>query len=195
MFSCTRCFPFSCHAIFLLFNWSIEHTFFCFSNIFPPQTRKHLGNCLVMPYFCCCIVCFSFAADVMMTLHPVFRSSVLVATSYGKEIYLDTKKLQEEEIQNARAKNQITFLYKCMSNNVTPNSLWLRAPIKTTKCENIIKELRRKLLTHARNETKRRLHESKIRISNICSAFSQVLSPEDYENIMGVTDTSKDAEY
>ena len=30
---------------------------------------------------------------------------------------------------------------------------------------------------------------------NICSALCQVLSPEDYENIMRVTDTSKDAEY
>ena len=28
MFSCTRRFPFPCHAIFLLFNWSSEHTFF-----------------------------------------------------------------------------------------------------------------------------------------------------------------------
>ena len=32
-----------------------------------------------------------------------------------KEIYLDTKELQEEKIQNAKAKNQIAFLYKCMS--------------------------------------------------------------------------------
>ena len=30
---------------------------------------------------------------------------------------------------------------------------------------------------------------------NICLTQSQVLSPEDYENIMRVTDTSKDAEY
>ena len=58
-----------------------------------------------------------------------------------------------------------------------------------------MKELRRKLLTHARNEAKRRLHECKNRIMNICSSLCQVLSPEDYENIMRVTDTSKDAEY
>ena len=31
----TRCFPFSCHAI-LVFNWSSEHAFFCFSNVSPP---------------------------------------------------------------------------------------------------------------------------------------------------------------
>ena len=30
---------------------------------------------------------------------------------------------------------------------------------------------------------------------NICSTLCQVLSPEDYENIIPVTDTSKDAEY
>ena len=77
-----------------------------------------------------------------------------IAISYGKEIYLDTKKLQQEKMRNARAKNQMVFLYKYLSNNVTPKSFRLRAPIKTTKCENIMKELRRKLLTHARNEAK-----------------------------------------
>ena len=40
-----------------------------------------------------------------------------------------------------------------MSNSVKTKSFRLRVPIKTTKCENIIKELRRKQLTHARNET------------------------------------------
>ena len=89
----------------------------------------------------------------------------------------------------------MVFLYKCLSNNVTSKSFRLRAPIKTTKCKNIMKELRRKLLTHARNEAKRRLHESKNRIMNICSTLCHILSPEDYENIMRVTDTSKDAEY
>ena len=58
-----------------------------------------------------------------------------------------------------------------------------------------MEELRRKLLTHARNEAKRRLHESKNRIMNICSILCQVLSPEDYENIKRATDASKDAEY
>ena len=101
-----------------------------------------------------------------------------ITTSCGKEIYLDTKKLQQEKIRNARAKNQMVFLYKCLSNNVTPKSFRLRAPIKTTKYKNIMKELRRKLLTHAWNETKRRLHQSKNRITNICSTLCQVLSPK-----------------
>ena len=69
----------------------------------------------------------------------------------------------------------------------------LRTPIKTTKSENIMKELGRKLLTHARNEAKRRLYESKNRITKICSTLHQVLSPEDYDRFMRVTDTSKDA--
>ena len=87
-------------------------------------------------------------------------------------------------------KTKWLFLYKCLSNNVTPKSFRLRAPIK-----NIMKVLRRKLLTHARNEAKRRLHESKNWITNIFSTLCQVLSLEDYENIIPVTDTSKDAEY
>ena len=66
-----------------------------------------------------------------------------------------------------KAKSQTVFLYKCLSNNVTPKSFRLRASIKTTKCENITKQLRRKLLTHRQIETKRRIHESKNRIRNI----------------------------
>ena len=52
-----------------------------------------------------------------------------------------------------------------------------------------------KVTYSSRNAAKRRLLESKNRIKNICLTQSQVLSPEDYENIMRVTDTSKDAEY
>ena len=64
MFSCTQRSPFSIHAIFLVFNRSSERTFFCFSNVFPPPQNhnlicKHWGNCLVIVYFCYCIVYFS----------------------------------------------------------------------------------------------------------------------------------------
>ena len=58
-----------------------------------------------------------------------------------------------------------------------------------------MKNLSRKLLTHAQNEANRRLHEIKNRNRNICSTLCQFLSPEDYDNITRVTDTSKDAEY
>ena len=43
-----------------------------------------------------------------------------ITISYGKEICLCTKKLQEEKLRNARAKNQMVCLYKYLSNNVTP---------------------------------------------------------------------------
>ena len=55
----------------------------------------------------------------------------------------------------------MVFLYKCLSNNVTPKSFRLRAPIKTTKCENIMKELRRKLLMH---EMRQKEDSMKVRI-------------------------------
>ena len=45
---------------------------------------------------------------------------------------------------------------------------------------------------HARNEANRRLHENKNKITNICTRLCHVLSPEDYDNIMQVTDKSKD---
>ena len=45
------------------------------------------------------------------------------------------------------------------------------------------------------NEAKRWLDESTNRIANICSILCQVLPLEDYENIIRVTDTSKNTEY
>ena len=86
-----------------------------------------------------------------------------ITPSYGKEIYLYTKKLQQEKIRNARAKHQMVFLYKCLSNNVTRKSFRLCAPIKTNKSESIMKELERKLLTHARIEAKKK-DSMKVRI-------------------------------
>ena len=74
--------------------------------------------------------------------------------------------------------------------NVTTKWFLLCAPIETTKCENTLKELRRKLIADAQNKANRRVRENKNRITNICSTLYQVLSPEDYGNIMRVFDTS-----
>ena len=58
-----------------------------------------------------------------------------ITTYYSKEIYLGTKKLQQEMIRNARSKTQMIFLYKCLSKKVTPKSFRLHAPINTTKMQ------------------------------------------------------------
>ena len=122
----------------------------------------------------------------------------------------------------------MVFLYKYLSNNVTAKSCRLYAPIKTTKCENIMKELRRKLLAHAQNKGKKDAMTVRIELrifvqysvpkdtrlrfnvdttshdivrhhidveTTSCVYGSQVLSPEDSDSIMRVTDTSKEAEY
>ena len=80
MFSCTGRFPFSCHATFLVFKWSSEQTFFV-SPIYSPYNhnliRKNRGNCWLGNSLLLLLhsIVFSFAADVMMTLNPVFRGS------------------------------------------------------------------------------------------------------------------------
>ena len=51
-------------------------------------------------------------------------------TFYGKKIYHNTKKLQQEKIQNLIGKNQMVFLYKCILNNITPKPFQIRAPTK-----------------------------------------------------------------
>ena len=55
-----------------------------------------------------------------------------------------------------------------MSYKVTPKSFRLATTIKTTEYKNITKRLRRKLITYAQNEEKKRFHESKNRTTNLC---------------------------
>ena len=68
MFSCTQRFPFSFHAIFLVFEWDWAqliqwaHALFVSPMYSSPNSHnlicKHQGNCLVIVYFCCCTVYF-----------------------------------------------------------------------------------------------------------------------------------------
>ena len=83
-----------------------------------------------------------------------------ITAFYDKVIYLDTKKLSYSK---KRLDMQEFHMYVQHCQLLQP-----REPIKITKCENIMKESRRQLLTPAWNEAKRRLHKSKNRITNIC---------------------------
>ncbi|XP_065675527.1 uncharacterized protein LOC136091746 [Hydra vulgaris] len=118
-----------------------------------------------------------------------------IITFYGKKIYDDTKKLQDLKIRNANSKNQLVFLQKCLSNNITPKSFKVKTPIHTKKAKNILKEYIKKLLIHVRNEAKHRLYSSKKLINELNIFFQTKVRLHDYELINGIINKSKNYHY
>ena len=57
----------------------------------------------------------------------------LIYNSYGKEIYKTTRELQRKKIKAAVSKNQLIFLEKCLTHDVTPKSFRIKPPIKSQK--------------------------------------------------------------
>ena len=102
----------------------------------------------------------------------------------------DLSRHKEIKLQQEKTRTQEFHMYvqHCQS-------FRLREPIKITKCETIMKESRRQLLTHAWNEAKKRLHKNKNRITNIYLKYRKIKSPENYDYNVRVNDTSKDAGY
>ncbi|XP_065678099.1 uncharacterized protein LOC136093107 [Hydra vulgaris] len=118
-----------------------------------------------------------------------------IITFYGKKIYDDTKKLQDLKIRNANLKNQLVFLQKCLSNNITPKSFKIKNPIHTKKAKNTMKEYSKKLLLHARNEAKHRLYSSKILINELNIFFQTKVKLHEYELQNSLTNKSKNYHY
>ena len=86
----------------------------------------------------------------------------LIYNSYGKEIYKTTRELQRKKIKAAVSKNQLIFLEKCLTHDVTPKSFRIKPPIKSQKAIRITKEYRKKLLVLAKNNAKQRLRNYNI---------------------------------
>ena len=69
----------------------------------------------------------------------------LICGSYGEEIYKITRELQHKKIKAAVSKNQLIFLEKCLTHDVTQKSFRIKPPIKSQKATRITKEYRKKL--------------------------------------------------
>ena len=119
----------------------------------------------------------------------------LIYNSYGKEIYKTTRELQRKKIKAAVSKNQLIFLEKCLTHDVTPKSFRIKPPIKSQKAIRITKEYRKKLLVLAKNDAKQRLRNYNIEVNDLSQKLRSVLSDDHYETIERITDKSKEKEY
>ena len=119
----------------------------------------------------------------------------LIYNSYRKEIYKTTRELQREKIKAAVSKNQLIFLEKYLTHDVTPKSFRIKSPIKSQKAIRITKEYRKKLLVLAKNDAKQRLQNYNIEVNDLSQKLRNVLSDDHYETIERITDKSKEKEY
>ena len=118
----------------------------------------------------------------------------LIYNSYGKEIYKATRELQRKKIKAAISKNQLIFLEKYLTYDVTPKSFRIKPPIKSQKAIRITKEYRKKLLVLAKNDAKQRLRNYNIEVNDLSQKLRSVLSDAHYETIECITDKSKEKE-
>ena len=93
------------------------------------------------------------------------------------------------------SKNQLIFLEKCLTHDVTPKSFRIKPPIKSQKAIRITKEYRKKLLVLAKNDAKQRLRNYNIEVNDLSQKLRSVLSDDHYETIERIIDKSKEKEY
>ena len=100
----------------------------------------------------------------------------LIGNSCGEEIYKITREWQRKKIKDVISKNQLIFLEKFWTHNVTPNSFRIKLPIKSQKANRITEESRKKLLVLAKNNAKQRLRNYNIKVNDLSLELRSVLS-------------------
>ena len=99
----------------------------------------------------------------------------LIGNSNGKEIYKITREWQRKKIKAVISKNQLIFLEKCLTHNVTPKSLRIKPPIKSQKANRIAEECQKKLLVLAKDNAKKRLWNYNIEVNDLSQELRSAL--------------------
>ena len=92
---------------------------------------------------------------------------MLHSLTYGEENDKTTRELQWKKIRGAVSKNQLFFLEKCLTHDVTPKSFRIKPPIKSQKTCRITKEYRKKLLVLAKNDAKEKLRNYNMKVNEL----------------------------
>ena len=111
----------------------------------------------------------------------------LITTTYGSGTYKRTTKLQEVQCKAAAAKNQLTFLNRCIHHNIIPRFLQLRSPLPSKRVKNIMEEHKRKLLVAIRNDTKTRYFKRIKECNQLIQLLKEELSEEHFHLILRIT--------
>ena len=117
--------------------------------------------------------------------------SIIVAT-YGSGIHKMTTKLQDAQCKLSRAKNQVTFLKRCIHHNIIPKFLNIRSPVQSKRGENITKLYRKKLLVATKNDTTERYFRQVKLVKQLTSTLKEKLSEEHFSLLIKITDSGRE---
>ena len=119
-----------------------------------------------------------------------YKASII--NSYGDEIYKCTKKLQELKAKPAIAKNQWTFLNRCLFHHVIPKSFRTRSTLNTRKGWNITHMYDRQIMTATRNSVKEKYLKQLHMISTLSGELRTSMREPDYTNLENITNKAKE---
>ena len=119
----------------------------------------------------------------------------LITTTYGSSVYKKTSKLQDLHCKAATAKNQMTFLNRCLHHKIIPKFLQIKSPFPSPRVKNIMEQHRRKLLVATRNDTKSRYYKYAGASTALAEEIKGILSAEHFEIIVRVTESSREKKF
>ena len=118
-----------------------------------------------------------------------------ITATYGSSIYKTTAKLQDIQCKVATAKNQMTFLNRCIHHKIIPKSLQIKSPSPSKRVENLMIEHRRKLLVATRNDTKSRYFKNIASSKTLTDIIKEKLSTVDFNTVIRVTESSREKKF
>ena len=119
----------------------------------------------------------------------------LITATYGSSIYADTAKLQQVKCKAATAKNQITFLNRCIYHKLIPRFLQIKIPYESRRIRNLTEQHKKKLLIATRNDAKSRYFRRTEESKSITDCLKEQLSEEHFEIIIRITASSKEKKF
>ena len=119
----------------------------------------------------------------------------LITTTYGSGTYKRTAKLQDVHCKAATAKNQLTFLNRCIHHKIIPRFLQMKTPFPSQRVKNIMEEHRKKLLIATRNDTKTRYLKRVNECKELIQKLKEELSEEHFDMILRVTLSSREKKF
>ena len=119
----------------------------------------------------------------------------IITATYGSSTYASTAKLQEVSCKAATAKNQVTFLNRCIRHQIIPRFLQIKSPFPSKRIKNITEEHKKKLLIATRNDAKTRYFKRSEESKQLTQILREQLSDEHFSTITRVTASSKEKKF
>ena len=134
-----------------------------------------------------------YLSIIPITLKMSIKS--LITTTYGSGTYKRTTTFQEVHCKAVTAKNQLTFLNRCIYHKIIPRFLQIKPPLLSQRVKNVTDEHKRTLLIATRNDTKTRYYKRVNESKELTKKLKDELSEEHFDLIQRITLSSREKKF